>query len=88
MQLYCSKWFSAGTFQSSYFSQAITIQTTRSIRQAHELILLCLGKASNVQDLKKEYTKIYISERAKRTIHTLKKHSKTFSFEKIQHNIQ
>lgn len=56
LQLYCFKWFSGGTFQSIYFFPTITIRSTTSIRQAYELILLCHGKASNVQ---KEYTKIY-----------------------------
>lgn len=93
LQLYRSKWFSVGTFQSNHFFQAITIY---NMRQAYELLLLCYGKASNVKDKKKtnkqkhtnkqtNQTKtkenIQTSERRKQYIRSIK-YGKKFSFGK------
>ena len=60
LQLYCSKWFSRGTFQSNYFFQAITIQTTTSIWTTLTLTWKSVERSKlKKKKKKKKYTKIY-----------------------------
>lgn len=85
LQLYCSKWFSGGTFQSIYFFpnnyHTNYDKHTTSIRT--NLTLPWKG----VQRSKRIYENIQTTERRNQYTRSIK-YCKTFSSGKIQHNIQ